>query len=40
MRYVETYNKSENETSKYFISKYLRALSNGMQSKVKQACEV
>lgn len=32
--------QTENETSEYFIYKYLRAQSNGMQSKVKQAYEV
>lgn len=32
--------QTENETSEYFIYKYLRAQSNGMQSKLKQAYEV
>lgn len=32
--------QTENETSEYFIYKYLRAQSNGMQSKVKQPYEV
>lgn len=32
--------QTENETSEYFIYKYLRAQPNGMQSKVKQPYEV
>lgn len=35
-----SFQKSENKISEYFISKYLRAQPNGMQSKVKQAYEV